>query len=234
MWSISCDITRHTDETSCSILYVSINKWCMWTCAGGVTVLQLEASSCSATVWGARRVHLGLRHTVRRRRSDLTFRPSRAPESRGTLPSFMRLLSKMRPIRRSPSLDGCHVTGCYKVRATTHLLFNDSSTWIWLKQTTVHGERGKGGAGGEYFLTERSEFTQTIIDSSRLFLVFDSNMLSSFSPNVQNVKLRKLIMVKKYWWEISLKPRALSNISGACVNLPAWVWSELHAVPHAE
>lgn len=157
----------------------------MWTCVGGVMVLQ-----------PARRVHLGLRHTVRRRHSNLTFRPSRAPESRGTLPSFMRLLSKMRPIRRSPSLDGCHVTGCYKVRATTHLLFNDSSTWIWLKHTTVHSERGGGvGAGGEYFLTERREFTQTIIDSSRLFLVFDSNMLSSFNPNIQNVKLRKLIMV---------------------------------------
>jgi len=68
----------------------------------------------------------------------LTFRPSRAPESRGTLPSFMRLLSKMRPIRRSPSLEGCHVTGCYKVRATTHLLFNNSSTWTWSVQTKAN------------------------------------------------------------------------------------------------
>lgn len=80
----------------------------------------------------------------------LTFRPSRAPESRGTLPSFMRLLSKIRPMRRSPSLDGCHVTRCYKVRATTHLLFNDSSTPIWWKQTTVNTDREGVGEVGSH------------------------------------------------------------------------------------
>lgn len=89
----------------------------------------------------------GALHTQTRIKShNLTFRPSRAPESRGTLPSFMRLLSKIRPIRRSPSLDGCHVTGCYKVRATTHLLFNNSSTRASDKsrqESTV--KWGKGG-----------------------------------------------------------------------------------------
>lgn len=40
----------------------------------------------------------------------LTFRPRREPASRGMADL---LLSVMRPIRWSPSLDGCHVTGCY-------------------------------------------------------------------------------------------------------------------------
>lgn len=39
----------------------------------------------------------------------LTFRPRREPASRGMADL---LLSVMRPIRWSPSLDGCHVTGC--------------------------------------------------------------------------------------------------------------------------
>lgn len=81
--------------------------------------------------------------------NKLTFRPSRAPESRGTLPSFIRLLSKIRPIRRSPSLDGCHVTGCYKVRATTHLLFNNLLTargQTRAKKTTVSGIKGHEGS----------------------------------------------------------------------------------------
>lgn len=88
---------------------------------GGVMCLVFSAWVC-------------LRHTFRQSHSELTFRPSRAPESRGTLPSFMRLLSKIRPMRRSPSLDGCHVTGCYKVRAT-HLLFNNPSAPMGLLQT---------------------------------------------------------------------------------------------------
>lgn len=41
----------------------------------------------------------------------LTFRPRREPASRGIADL---LLSVMRPIRWSPSLDGCHVTGCYR------------------------------------------------------------------------------------------------------------------------
>lgn len=41
--------------------------------------------------------------------SLFTFRPSRDPASRG-MADF--LLSVMRPIKWSPSLDGCHVTGC--------------------------------------------------------------------------------------------------------------------------
>lgn len=39
----------------------------------------------------------------------LTFRPKSEPASRGTADL---LLSVMRPIRWSPSLDGCHETGC--------------------------------------------------------------------------------------------------------------------------
>lgn len=41
--------------------------------------------------------------------SLLTFRPRSEPASRGTADL---LLSVMRPIRWSPSLDGCHETGC--------------------------------------------------------------------------------------------------------------------------
>lgn len=137
----------------------------------------------------ARRVHLGLRHTVRRRHSNLTFRPSRAPESRGTLPSFMRLLSKMRPIRRSPSLDGCHVTGCYKVRATTHLLFNDSSTWIWLKQTTVHSERGKGGGQEESIFSLRGESSHKLLLTHQdcfLYLTATCSVLSILTYRMWN------------------------------------------------
>lgn len=43
--------------------------------------------------------------------SLLTFRPRREPASLGMADL---LLSVMRPIRWSPSLDGCHVTGCYR------------------------------------------------------------------------------------------------------------------------
>lgn len=45
--------------------------------------------------------------------SMLAFRPRREPASRGMADL---LLSVMRPIRWSPSLDGCHVTGCYRRR----------------------------------------------------------------------------------------------------------------------
>lgn len=41
----------------------------------------------------------------------LTFRPRREPASRGMADL---LLSVMRPIRWSPSLDGCQVTGCWR------------------------------------------------------------------------------------------------------------------------
>lgn len=46
---------------------------------------------------------------LNRNHSLLTFRPRREPASRGMADL---LLSVMRPIRWSPSLDGCHVTGC--------------------------------------------------------------------------------------------------------------------------
>lgn len=42
----------------------------------------------------------------------LTFNPSRAPASLGI--AVLLLLRVIRPIRWSPSLDGCHVTGCCK------------------------------------------------------------------------------------------------------------------------
>ncbi len=44
-----------------------------------------------------------------------TLSPSSAPVSAGTVPSFILLFSRILPIRRSPSLDGCHVTGCWWV-----------------------------------------------------------------------------------------------------------------------
>lgn len=48
---------------------------------------------------------------LRTNESLLTFRPSREPASRGTADL---LLNVMRPIKWSPSLEGCHVTGCYR------------------------------------------------------------------------------------------------------------------------
>lgn len=44
----------------------------------------------------------------------LTFNPSRAPASLGI--AALLLLRVIRPIRWSPSLDGCQVTGCYNRR----------------------------------------------------------------------------------------------------------------------
>lgn len=41
---------------------------------------------------------------------ELTFNPSKAPASLGMV--ALLLLRVIRPIRWSPSLDGCHVTGC--------------------------------------------------------------------------------------------------------------------------
>ncbi|TNN64569.1 hypothetical protein EYF80_025196 [Liparis tanakae] len=101
-----------------------------WVCS-----LYQCGSSSRRAVSSSMRICEGLRKKKKRTQShsELTFRPSRAPESRGTLPSFMRLLSKIRPMRRSPSLDGCHVTGCYKVRAT-HLLFNNAPAPMGLLQ----------------------------------------------------------------------------------------------------
>lgn len=51
-------------------------------------------------------------------RPRLTFRPSSAPASAGTVPSFILLFRRIRPIRRSPSLDGCQATGCWRETTT--------------------------------------------------------------------------------------------------------------------
>lgn len=52
------------------------------------------------------------------RRQPLTFSPSKAPASLGMV--ALLLLRVIRPIRWSPSLDGCQVTGCCRME-TAHL-----------------------------------------------------------------------------------------------------------------
>lgn len=60
-----------------------------------------------------------------------TFSPSSAPASAGTVPSFILLFRRIRPIRRSPSLDGCQVTGCWGERTRLERRRSDAQNLDW-------------------------------------------------------------------------------------------------------
>lgn len=105
---------------------------------------------------------------------SLTFRPRSAPVSLGTVPSFIRLFSKIRPIRRSPSLDGCHVTGCYEVRVTTHLVFHNKSVAHTSQNVQVHVvEESRGGRGVRE--RERKRWPEREIEGGRQSRWFHCN-----------------------------------------------------------
>lgn len=58
-----------------------------------------------------------------------------------------RLLSVMRPIKWSPSLDGCHVTGCYRVQESSEDERQDEGSYevIWRWKGGIKEKwRGKG------------------------------------------------------------------------------------------